>query len=57
MKNEKPMHWLVVLLTGEGDNNEYVPIYEDKDGDWMLVGDVPWQLVPFYLYLSISPAN
>ncbi|XP_022842648.1 auxin-induced protein 22C-like [Olea europaea var. sylvestris] len=29
---------------GEGDNNEYVPIYEDKDGDWMLVGDVPWQM-------------
>ncbi|OMO57991.1 AUX/IAA protein [Corchorus olitorius] len=21
---------------------EYVPTYEDKDGDWMLVGDVPW---------------
>ncbi|XWS20352.1 hypothetical protein CRYUN_Cryun31cG0094100 [Craigia yunnanensis] len=23
---------------------EYVAIYEDKDGDWMLVGDVPWQM-------------
>lgn len=22
---------------------EYVPTYEDKDGDWMLVGDVPWE--------------
>ena len=22
---------------------EYVPTYEDKDGDWMLVGDVPWR--------------
>ncbi|XP_022714901.1 auxin-responsive protein IAA16-like isoform X2 [Durio zibethinus] len=21
---------------------EYVPTYEDKDGDWMMVGDVPW---------------
>ncbi|KAG8379891.1 hypothetical protein BUALT_Bualt07G0136400 [Buddleja alternifolia] len=21
-----------------------VPTYEDKDGDWMLVGDVPWKL-------------
>ncbi|XP_073118647.1 auxin-induced protein AUX22-like [Henckelia pumila] len=33
---------------GEGskdaDNCEYVPIYEDKDGDWMLVGDVPWEM-------------
>ncbi|KAF2929416.1 hypothetical protein DAI22_05g055700 [Oryza sativa Japonica Group] len=24
--------------------NEYVPTYEDKDGDWMLVGDVPWKM-------------
>ncbi|KAK9947769.1 hypothetical protein M0R45_003376 [Rubus argutus] len=23
---------------------EYVLTYEDKDGDWMLVGDVPWQM-------------
>ena len=29
---------LVDLLNG----SEYVPTYEDKDGDWMLVGDVPW---------------
>lgn len=21
-----------------------VPTYEDKDGDWMLVGDVPWDM-------------
>ncbi|KFK43813.1 hypothetical protein AALP_AA1G176600 [Arabis alpina] len=24
--------------------SECVPIYEDKDGDWMLVGDVPWEM-------------
>eukprot|EP00268_Persea_americana_P061169 TRINITY_DN76_c1_g1_i2.p1 TRINITY_DN76_c1_g1~~TRINITY_DN76_c1_g1_i2.p1 ORF type:complete len:186 (+),score=44.26 TRINITY_DN76_c1_g1_i2:168-725(+) len=24
--------------------SEYKPIYEDKDGDWMLVGDVPWEM-------------
>ncbi|KAI3747100.1 hypothetical protein L6452_09545 [Arctium lappa] len=23
-------------------SSEYVLTYEDKDGDWMLVGDVPW---------------
>ncbi|EEF44693.1 auxin-responsive protein IAA1 [Ricinus communis] len=23
---------------------EYVPTYEDKDGDWMMVGDVPWTM-------------
>ena len=22
---------------------DYVSTYEDKDGDWMLVGDVPWE--------------
>lgn len=25
-------------------NAEYVLTYEDKDGDWMLVGDVPWRM-------------
>ena len=30
---------LVDLLSG----SDYVPTYEDKDGDWMLVGDVPWE--------------
>ncbi|CAD6205894.1 unnamed protein product [Miscanthus lutarioriparius] len=25
-------------------SDEYVPTYEDKDGDWMLVGDVPWEM-------------
>ncbi|CAL0322020.1 unnamed protein product [Lupinus luteus] len=28
----------------DGENCEEVPIYEDKDGDWMLVGDVPWEM-------------
>ena len=23
--------------------SDYAPTYEDKDGDWMLVGDVPWR--------------
>ncbi|KAL5715538.1 Auxin-responsive protein iaa8 [Ranunculus cassubicifolius] len=30
--------------------SEYVLTYEDKDGDWMLVGDVPWEL-----RLSVGP--
>ncbi|KAF3778525.1 Auxin-responsive protein [Nymphaea thermarum] len=30
---------LMDLLHG----SEYVLSYEDKDGDWMLVGDVPWE--------------
>ncbi|XP_021741474.1 auxin-responsive protein IAA27-like isoform X2 [Chenopodium quinoa] len=25
-------------------HSEYVLTYEDKDGDWMLVGDVPWNM-------------
>ncbi|XP_058074670.1 auxin-induced protein IAA6-like [Magnolia sinica] len=28
----------------DSENSEYIPIYEDKDGDWMLVGDVPWEM-------------
>ncbi|XP_050226000.1 auxin-induced protein 22D-like [Mercurialis annua] len=29
----------------EGFNgSEFVPTYEDKDGDWMLAGDVPWEM-------------
>ncbi|XP_011030588.1 PREDICTED: auxin-induced protein 22D-like [Populus euphratica] len=24
--------------------SEYAPTYEDKDGDWMLIGDVPWDM-------------
>lgn len=26
------------------NSTDYVPTYEDKDGDWMLVGDVPWEM-------------
>ncbi|CAA2959259.1 auxin-induced AUX22 [Olea europaea subsp. europaea] len=28
----------------DDDNSDYVLIYEDKDGDWMLAGDVPWKM-------------
>ncbi|KAJ6715253.1 AUXIN-RESPONSIVE PROTEIN IAA17 [Salix viminalis] len=33
-------------VTSQEVNNgvEYVPIYEDKDGDWMMLGDVPWKM-------------
>ncbi|KAK4754762.1 hypothetical protein SAY87_008519 [Trapa incisa] len=24
--------------------SEYAPTYQDKDGDWMLLGDVPWEM-------------
>ncbi|KAJ4817335.1 Auxin-responsive protein [Rhynchospora pubera] len=30
------------FTTGGNNGSEYLPTYEDKDGDWMLVGDVPW---------------
>ncbi|KAE9611972.1 hypothetical protein Lal_00048949 [Lupinus albus] len=26
------------------NDSDYVSTYEDKDGDWMLVGDVPWEM-------------
>ncbi|KAH9800434.1 auxin-responsive protein IAA16 [Citrus sinensis] len=31
-------------LTGALNGREYVPTYEDKDDDWMLLGDVPWKM-------------
>ncbi|KAL3618334.1 Auxin-induced protein iaa6 [Castilleja foliolosa] len=31
-------------INEDEDKCEYVPIYEDKDGDWMLLGDVPWEM-------------
>ncbi|PSS01116.1 Auxin-responsive protein [Actinidia chinensis var. chinensis] len=27
----------------EGDNGHYTLLYQDKDGDWLLAGDVPWK--------------
>uniref|UniRef100_A0A1D1XVR2 Auxin-responsive protein n=1 Tax=Anthurium amnicola TaxID=1678845 RepID=A0A1D1XVR2_9ARAE len=33
-----------VRLVDTVNGTEYVPTYEDKDGDWMLVGDVPWKM-------------
>ncbi|KAF7837956.1 auxin-induced protein 22B-like [Senna tora] len=26
------------------EGSEFAPTYQDKDGDWMLVGDVPWDM-------------
>ncbi|XP_010537943.1 PREDICTED: auxin-responsive protein IAA15 isoform X2 [Tarenaya hassleriana] len=34
----------VVEAEKSGVHREYVPTYQDKDGDWMLVGDVPWKM-------------
>ncbi|KAL6137672.1 hypothetical protein ACLB2K_062961 [Fragaria x ananassa] len=31
-------------VSKDADSCEFAPIYEDKDGDWMLVGDVPWEM-------------
>ncbi|MQL85575.1 hypothetical protein Taro_018109 [Colocasia esculenta] len=31
-------------LFGIGGCERYTQIYEDKEGDWMLVGDVPWDM-------------
>ncbi|KAK4428064.1 Auxin-induced protein IAA6 [Sesamum alatum] len=28
----------------DAEKCEFVPIYEDKDTDWMLLGDVPWEM-------------
>ncbi|GJM98062.1 hypothetical protein PR202_ga15037 [Eleusine coracana subsp. coracana] len=35
---------VVARLVDSATGAEYVPTYEDKDGDWMLVGDVPFKM-------------
>ncbi|CAN6456285.1 unnamed protein product [Victoria cruziana] len=32
------------LVEQASGRREYVAAYEDRDGDWMLVGDVPWEM-------------
>ncbi|KAF9614576.1 hypothetical protein IFM89_019323 [Coptis chinensis] len=27
----------------QSDNDDHLLVYEDKEGDWLVVGDVPWQ--------------
>ncbi|GFP99682.1 auxin-responsive protein iaa30 [Phtheirospermum japonicum] len=31
-------------IMDNANGTEYVPTYEDRDGDWMLIGDVPWEM-------------
>ncbi|XP_009385778.2 auxin-responsive protein IAA16-like [Musa acuminata AAA Group] len=40
-KNSEEKHVLIGLLDGSG---EYTLVYEDDEGDRMLVGDVPWDM-------------
>ncbi|KAK9732840.1 hypothetical protein RND81_04G026300 [Saponaria officinalis] len=32
------------IETQNKEESKYEATYEDKDGDWMLVGDVPWEM-------------
>ncbi|KAE8725937.1 Auxin-responsive protein IAA12 [Hibiscus syriacus] len=38
---KEPLAMASMLLDG---SSEFVLTYEDKEGDWMLVGDVPWRM-------------
>ncbi|KAK1416825.1 hypothetical protein QVD17_25942 [Tagetes erecta] len=33
-----------LFALGDESDCEYTPIYEDKNGEWMLVGFVPWEI-------------
>ncbi|KAJ9536991.1 hypothetical protein OSB04_029724 [Centaurea solstitialis] len=47
LKALEHMFKLTIGVYSERDGykgSEYAPTYEDKDGDWMLVGDVPWEM-------------
>ncbi|XP_030549977.1 auxin-responsive protein IAA1-like [Rhodamnia argentea] len=52
----RALEGMFYCFTGDGNHSEeskaadpakemeYVPTYEDGDGDWMLAGDVPWKM-------------
>lgn len=40
----KALEGMFNCTIGKQGADEYAPTYEDKDGDWMLVGDVPWEM-------------
>lgn len=42
-QNKKQRQAVLVNGIVVDECNNYVVTYEDKDGDWMLVGDVPWK--------------
>ncbi|GMI75970.1 indole-3-acetic acid inducible 30 [Hibiscus trionum] len=36
--------WAEAEVDGENYEKYHVLTYEDKEGDWMMVGDVPWEM-------------
>ncbi|KAG2306084.1 hypothetical protein Bca4012_084912 [Brassica carinata] len=32
------------VICGNRDRKHHVLTYQDKDGDWMMVGDIPWDM-------------
>ncbi|KAF2546922.1 hypothetical protein F2Q70_00023229 [Brassica cretica] len=32
------------VICGTRDSKHHVLTYQDKDGDWMMVGDIPWDM-------------
>ncbi|KAD3068596.1 hypothetical protein E3N88_36476 [Mikania micrantha] len=48
MKSLEDMFSCIVGLYNENEGlyngSKHAATYEDKDGDWMLVGDVPWEM-------------
>ncbi|KAK5783708.1 hypothetical protein PVK06_038221 [Gossypium arboreum] len=37
-------YWAEAEVNGDHFEEYHVLTYEDKEGDWMMVGDVPWQM-------------
>ncbi|KAJ1433897.1 AUX/IAA domain [Sesbania bispinosa] len=44
-------------LMDNGNGVEYMPTYEDRDGDWMLVGDVPWKSEDYFQMYRLQLAR
>jgi len=41
----------LAITGGNRDRKHHVLTYEDKDGDWMMVGDIPWEYESYILIL------
>ncbi|KAG7577627.1 AUX/IAA domain [Arabidopsis thaliana x Arabidopsis arenosa] len=42
------------IICGNRDRKHHVLTYEDKDGDWMMVGDIPWEYESYISTCSLT---
>ncbi|WZY73404.1 hypothetical protein YC2023_005644 [Brassica napus] len=40
---ENLSHMFYTYFNDNRDRKQHVLTYQEKDGDWMMVGDIPWE--------------